>query len=116
MKALENRTLDSKREMDLLSALDEMRSLRSRHERVGADAALAALKASAEREEGEGELELDAEDEEAVRCGRCGRRGGWAGGVVRWVPIDVWREPAGAEVSCWRALERGRCLRRAVFP
>jgi hypothetical protein len=30
MKALENRTLASKREMDLLETLDEMRSLRSR--------------------------------------------------------------------------------------
>ena len=28
MKALENRTLDSKREMDILSALDEMKSLK----------------------------------------------------------------------------------------
>jgi hypothetical protein len=28
LQALENRTLDSKREMDILSALDEMRSLR----------------------------------------------------------------------------------------
>jgi hypothetical protein len=28
MKALENRTLDSKREMDILAALDEMKSMR----------------------------------------------------------------------------------------
>lgn len=28
MKSLENRTLDSKREMDILAALDEMKSMR----------------------------------------------------------------------------------------
>ena len=28
MKSLENRTLDSKREMDILSALDEMKSMK----------------------------------------------------------------------------------------
>ena len=36
MKALENRTLDSKREMDIMTALDEMKSLKSRHEQVWA--------------------------------------------------------------------------------
>ena len=30
MKALENRTLESKREMDIMAALDEMRSLNAR--------------------------------------------------------------------------------------
>lgn len=30
MKALENRTKDSKREMDIMEALDEMRSLKAR--------------------------------------------------------------------------------------
>ena len=30
MKALENRTKDSKREMDLMEALDEMKSLKAR--------------------------------------------------------------------------------------
>ncbi len=68
MKALENRTLDSKREMDILTALDEMRSLKARHEKVDTETALAALRraAAAEEEEG-GPVDLDAEDEEAVR-------------------------------------------------
>ncbi|CAG8719643.1 10402_t:CDS:2 [Cetraspora pellucida] len=41
MKALENRTLDSKREMDILDALDEIRTRNARNERVDADALVA---------------------------------------------------------------------------
>jgi len=40
MKALENRTLDSKRELEMANALDEMKTLRSRHERVDFETAL----------------------------------------------------------------------------
>ena len=64
MKALENRTLDSKREMDILTALDEVRSLKARHESVNTEAALAALRRASEEEQ---PVDLDAEDEEAVR-------------------------------------------------
>ncbi|KAL4428383.1 hypothetical protein ABPG75_002472 [Micractinium tetrahymenae] len=64
MKALENRTLDSRREMDILNALDEMKSLKARHEQVDTEAALAALKRSAQQEQ---PVDLDAQDEEAVR-------------------------------------------------
>ena len=35
MKALENRTTDSKREMDILDALQDLRSRNAKHERVG---------------------------------------------------------------------------------
>ena len=70
MKALENRTLDSKREMDIMNALDEMRSIKASHAAVGPDAALAALKRAAEQSE-EGldaaALEEETEDEEAVK-------------------------------------------------
>jgi len=66
MQALENRTLDSKREMDIMSALDELKSMSSRHERVDTEAALAALRRSA-AEEGEPEISLDDADEAAVR-------------------------------------------------
>ncbi len=60
---MENRTLDSKREMDILTALDEMRSLNARHAQVDPEAALAALKRSAEEQIDD----LEAEDEALVR-------------------------------------------------
>ena len=53
MKALENRTLDSKREMDIMAALDELQTLNKRQARVDTDAALAALQRSAGAAEGE---------------------------------------------------------------
>jgi hypothetical protein len=43
MKALENRTLDSKIEMDVLDALDEIKAINQRHERVDTNKVLAAL-------------------------------------------------------------------------
>lgn len=68
MKALENKTLDSKREMDILAALDEMKSLKARHEAIDTETALHALKRAAAKEEAEqSTVDLDAEDEEAVR-------------------------------------------------
>ena len=48
LQALENRTLDSKREMDIMNALDEMKSLKSRQEKVDSEALLAALQRSAD--------------------------------------------------------------------
>lgn len=86
MKALENRTLDSKREMDILAALDEMRSLKARQERIGVDAALEALRGSVAEEQGrkEGGVELDPEDEAALRR----VFGGKGGEVVRRIQED----------------------------
>ncbi|KAI3428528.1 hypothetical protein D9Q98_007351 [Chlorella vulgaris] len=62
LQALEDRTLDSRREMDVPSALDEMRSLKTRHEQVDTEAALAALKRSSQQEQ----LDLEEQDEAAV--------------------------------------------------
>ena len=49
-----------------MSALDELKSMNSRHERVDTESALAALRRSA-AEDGEPEIDLDEEDEAAVR-------------------------------------------------
>lgn len=64
MKALENRTLDSKREMDVLSALDELRSLNKRKQDLTQEQLLSALKDSMEGEAEESQV--DEEDEEAI--------------------------------------------------
>lgn len=63
LQALENRTLDSKREMDIMNALDEMKSLKSRQEKVDSNALLAALQRSTDDDR----AALTAEDEAAVR-------------------------------------------------
>ncbi|KDQ59386.1 hypothetical protein JAAARDRAFT_191918 [Jaapia argillacea MUCL 33604] len=69
MKALENRTIDSKREMDILDALQDIRARNARNERVGQAVDLVASLGveEIENEEDKERKRLDEEDEEEVR-------------------------------------------------
>lgn len=63
MKALENRTLDSKVEMDILDALDEIRAINHRHERIDTDEVLEKLQF---KKTPKMSNELTEEDEELI--------------------------------------------------
>jgi len=65
MKVLENRTTDSKREMEILDALQDIRARNARHERVATGpSAEAALDARPEADVDEEELKKQQEEEE----------------------------------------------------
>lgn len=69
MKALENRTVDSKREMDILDALQDIRARNARNERVGQDVDLEAriTPQEVETEEDMERKRAEEEDERIVR-------------------------------------------------
>lgn len=69
MKALENRTVDSKREMDVLDALQDIRARNARNERVGHSVDLLANIGieELENEEDRERKRLEEEDEKLVR-------------------------------------------------
>ncbi|KAH7919902.1 DUF572-domain-containing protein [Leucogyrophana mollusca] len=69
MKALENRTVDAKREMDILDALQDIRARNARNERVGQSVDLAARIniEDIETEEDRERKQAEEEDEKLVR-------------------------------------------------
>ncbi|KAK2467128.1 hypothetical protein APHAL10511_001386 [Amanita phalloides] len=69
MKVLENRTIDSKREMDILDALQDIRARNARNERFGQTIDLVARisKDEIESEEDAERKRLEAEDEKCIR-------------------------------------------------
>lgn len=68
MKALENRTLDSKLEMDVLDALDEIKAINQRHERVDTNKVLASLQKNSSAESSSAPKDgLTAADEDLIK-------------------------------------------------
>ncbi|KND04878.1 uncharacterized protein SPPG_00576 [Spizellomyces punctatus DAOM BR117] len=67
MKALENRTLDSKREMDILDALDEIRMRNAKNERVDADNVLEQIILLGEEERERSKREQEEEDDRIAK-------------------------------------------------
>ena len=63
MQALENRTLESKREMDIMAALDEMRTLNQRHAKISNADAIGAIHDKIDAERGA----LEAAEEAQAR-------------------------------------------------
>ncbi|KAI3662075.1 hypothetical protein MP638_005523 [Amoeboaphelidium occidentale] len=70
MKKLENKTVDAKREIAILEALDELRTRNARFEKVNADAAMERLRSEEDRQKELEEERLKAQDEEDSRIAK----------------------------------------------
>lgn len=70
MKALENKTVDSKREVDILELLDEIRTHNARNEKVDADAAMEMLEKKEKKQLNAEEERKRKEDEEDAAIAR----------------------------------------------
>lgn len=68
MKALENKTFDSKREMEILDTLDEIRTTNARAERVNPDEILDRMMAQDQKAAEEERVRQEAEDDEIAKA------------------------------------------------
>lgn len=74
MKALENRTLDNKLEMDVLDALDEIKAINKRHERVDTDKLLGSIGVETTEKLALNKDGLTEEDEALVKSIQFGKK------------------------------------------
>jgi len=91
MKALENRTVDNKQEMDVLDALDEIKAINQRHERIDTDALIGALTSSSSSSSSSASVLLPsgitAADEELVKSIKFRSKAGpGANGILKALP------------------------------
>lgn len=66
MKALENKSMDSKKEMELMSALDDIRSMNARAQRVDTDELLKNLPASKTFIEAQEKRKIEDQEDDAI--------------------------------------------------
>lgn len=67
MKALENRTMDSKREMEILDALDEIRTVNARAQRIDTDKMITDMVQESQRKAQEEQERIERMDDELAK-------------------------------------------------